>query len=140
MRVQCLARWKRRTPFARFWPNFAFALMAGILSKWRRYSPRTERGTPPFGKVTGREAISDSRRGAAARRAAQPESRDIHLMSNIIIALDGERANVRSNWIVVQNSAQGPQIRGGGVSIDEMVKQDGKWLFRSRKTDRFMPP
>jgi len=94
----------------------------------------------PFGKITGRQAISHQVASMAARRAAQPDARDIHQVTNIIVTLDGERANVRSYWTVVHNTPQGPQVRVGGVSTDEMVKQAGKWLFRYRKTDRLIPP
>ena len=100
----------------------------------------TEDGTweAPFGKTTGRQAISQA--AATGRRDAAGRSSDIHLLSNIVIALDGERANVHLNYVVVHNGPQGPQIRGGGVSADEMVKQSGKWLFHYRKTDRLIPP
>jgi hypothetical protein len=45
---------------------------------------------------------------------------------------------VRSNWTVVQNSPSGPKIGSGGGYADEMVKQNGQWLFRYRKIDRFI--
>jgi hypothetical protein len=38
----------------------------------------------------------------------------------------------------VQNSPEGPKIGSGGGYEDEMVTQDGRWLFRYRKIDRFI--
>jgi uncharacterized protein (TIGR02246 family) len=90
-----------------------------------------------FGKATGRTAIADLARGLR-ERGPQPRPRGIHLVTNIAIALDGERARVRSNWTVVQNSPEGPKIGSGGGYADEMVKQDGEWRFRYRKIDRFI--
>ena len=92
-----------------------------------------------FGKATGHAAIEQLAR-SLREGGTQPRPRGIHLVTNIVIALDGERADVRSNWTVVQNGAHGPQIGSGGAYADEMVKQDGTWRFRYRKIDRFIRP
>ena len=103
----------------------------------------TEDGTwdTAFGKGTGRAAIAALARDIRAR-AGDNLPRAIHLVTNIAIALDstpgGEHAVVRSNWIVVQNSPEGPKIGSGGAYADQMVKQNGSWLFRYRKIDRFI--
>jgi uncharacterized protein (TIGR02246 family) len=99
----------------------------------------TEDGTwdTAFGKATGRTAIADFARGMR-EKGPRPRPRGIHLVTNIVIVLDGDSARVRSNWTVVQNSASGPQIGSGGGYADEMVKQNGKWLFYYRKIDRFI--
>ena len=99
----------------------------------------TEDGTwdTAFGKGTGRAAIAALARDIRAR-AGNNLPRAIHLVTNIAIALDGDRAEIRSNWIVVQNSPDGPKIGSGGAYADQMVKQEGRWLFRYRKIDRFI--
>ena len=99
----------------------------------------TEDGTweTAFGKAAGRAAIADLARGLR-ERGPQPRPRGVHLTTNIVIALDGNRARVRSNWTVVTNSAEGPKIGSGGGYADEMVKQNSQWLFRHRKIDRFI--
>jgi hypothetical protein len=38
----------------------------------------------------------------------------------------------------VQNSPDGPKIGSGGAYEDEMVRQEGRWVFRIRKIDRFI--
>jgi hypothetical protein len=108
----------------------AFADMAALF---------TEDGTwdTAFGKATGRGAIANLARGLR-ERGPQPRPRGIHLVTNIAIALDGDRAQVRSNWTVVQNSPEGPKIGSCGGYADEMVKEAGAWRFRYRKIDRFI--
>jgi SnoaL-like domain len=99
----------------------------------------TENGTwdTAFGKATGRAAIAALARDIRAK-AGDNRQRAVHLVTNIIIALDGARAEIRSNWTVVQNSPQGPKIGSGGAYADEMVKEGGSWRFRYRKIDRFI--
>jgi hypothetical protein len=101
----------------------------------------TENGTwdTAFGRATGRAAIAQLARDIRAK-AGEQRPRGIHLVTNISIALDGASARVRSNWTVVQNSAEGPKIGSGGGYRDELVKEGGQWLFRYRKIDRFIAP
>jgi 3-phenylpropionate/cinnamic acid dioxygenase small subunit len=99
----------------------------------------TEEGTwdTAFGKATGRAAIAELA-SSLRQRGEQPRPRAVHLVTNIAITLDGARAQVRSNWMVMQNGPQGPRIGSGGAYLDEMVRADGRWLFRYRKIDRFI--
>src|SRR5579863_3912442 len=103
----------------------------------------TEDGTwdTAFGKATGRAAIAGHARDIRVR-AGDNRPRAVHLVTNIAIRLaDGpgsETAEVRSNWTVIQNSPEGPKIGSGGGYADQMVKQNGRWLFRYRKIDRFI--
>jgi ketosteroid isomerase-like protein len=90
-----------------------------------------------FGKATGRTAIAGLARDIRAR-AGDNRPRAIHLVTNIVIALDRDTATVRSNWTVVQNDPSGPKIGSGGGYADQMVKEGGRWLFRYRKIDRFI--
>jgi len=88
-----------------------------------------------FGKGTGRaeiEALVRRIRGDA------PRSRAIHHVTNIVIKLAGDTAICRSDWVVVQNSEQGPKIGSAGSYADQMAKQGGVWRFRYRKIDRFI--
>ncbi len=98
----------------------------------------TEDGTwhTDFGQGTGHARIIAHARSLRAGSAPRP--RGVHLTTNIVITLDGERAQVRSNWAVAQNSDGGPLVSSAGGYADEMVKQNGRWLFRYRKIDRFI--
>jgi 3-phenylpropionate/cinnamic acid dioxygenase small subunit len=99
----------------------------------------TEDGTwdTAFGKATGRAAIAKLAADIRAR-AGVNRPRAAHLVTNIVITLDGARAQVRSNWMVMQNSPDGPKIGSGGAYRDEIVQCDGHWLFHYRKIDRFI--
>jgi uncharacterized protein (TIGR02246 family) len=88
-----------------------------------------------FGQGAGRGGIVEH---ARSLRAGGPHPRGVHLTTNIVIALDGDSARVRSNWMVAQNSESGPVVSSAGVYRDEMVKQDGRWLFQYRRIDRFI--
>lgn len=90
-----------------------------------------------FGTATGRTAIAQLARDIRSR-AGDNRPRAIHLVTNIVVALAGEEADVRSNWTVVQNGPQGPKIGSGGGYADRMVKQGGRWLFQYRKINRFV--
>jgi len=98
----------------------------------------TEDGTwhTAFGKATGRAAIAEL--AASLRRGSAPRPRAIHHVTNVVIALDGDAAKIRSNWTTVQNSPEGPKIGSGGAYADEMVKAGGRWLFRYRTIDRYI--
>ena len=89
-----------------------------------------------FGKGTGHAGIEALVR--RLRTSDTPLPRAIHHVTNVVIKVDGATATGFSNWVTVQNSAQGPKIGSAGSYTDEMVRQDGKWLFRYRKIDRFI--
>lgn len=99
----------------------------------------TEDGTwdTAFGKAVGRTAIADLARSLRAR-AGDNRPRAAHLVTNIAITLDGAQAQVRSNWMVMQNSPEGPKLGSGGAYFDEISRRGEKWLFHYRKIDRFI--
>lgn len=87
-----------------------------------------------FGTGTGRAGIV-----AQARSIAKGDRpRRVHLTTNIVIDLDGEAATARSNWVLFQNTPDGPAIGSGGAYVDRLVKVDGTWFFRHRTIDRFI--
>ncbi len=90
-----------------------------------------------FGKATGRPQIAKLAADIRARAGAN-RPRAVHLVTNIVIALKGSQARVRSNWMVMQNSPEGPRIGSGGAYYDEVVQRDGRWLFHYRRNDRFI--
>jgi uncharacterized protein (TIGR02246 family) len=87
-----------------------------------------------FGTGRGRDGIIAQARSIASG----PRPRRVHLTTNIVIDLDGDSATVRSNWILFQNTSSGPAIGSGGAYFDHVVKQDGRWLFRHRRIDRYV--
>ena len=89
-----------------------------------------------FGKGTGRDGVEAFVR--QLRESATVRPRAIHYVTNIVIKLNGTTATAFSNWVTVQNSEQGPKIGSAGSYTDDLLRQDGKWLFRYRKIDRFI--
>jgi hypothetical protein len=89
-----------------------------------------------FGKGTGHAGIEALVR--RLRTSDTPLPRAIHHVTNVVIKVDGATATSFSNWVTVQNSPQGPKIGSAGSYTDDMVKRDGRWLFRYRKIDRFI--
>jgi hypothetical protein len=92
-----------------------------------------------FGTASGRAAIAELAH-SLRERAGAARPRAVHLVTNIAIAVDGERAEVRSNWMVMQNGPMGPKIGSGGAYLDQLAKGAGSWRFRYRKIDRFIVP
>ncbi len=118
--------------------EYCFCLDAGRFEDMA--SLFTEDGTwhTDFGKGVGRAGIIEHAR--SLRSGNTPARRGVHLTTNIVIRLDGDRAQVRSNWIDAQNRDGGPVVSSAGGYADEMVKQGGRWLFLYRKIDRYVAP
>jgi hypothetical protein len=117
--------------------TYCFKLDAGLHEEMAALF--TEDGTwdTAFGTGTGRAGIIAQLRKIAAL-SSDPRSRRIHMTTNIVIELAGDTATARSNWMVFENSAQGPRISSGGEYLDRLAKRDGRWLFQYRKIDRFI--
>jgi hypothetical protein len=109
--------------------NYRFAEMAALFTGDGTWDTAFGKGTGPAGIVAQAEAIS---------KPGSPRPKRVHLTTNIVIDLDGENANVVSNWSVIQNSPTGPKIGSAGAYLDQVVKRDGRWLFQYRKIDRFI--
>jgi hypothetical protein len=96
-----------------------------------------------FGEIIGRDAIRNSlvkRSINMAKRDAEqyPDDRSIthrHLLTNIVIKINGDRAQARSYWShISNNSADGSVVLiSYGHYEDSFIKEDGQWLFSYRK-------
>jgi hypothetical protein len=62
-----------------------------------------------------------------------PGTRRRHQTTNIMIALRGDAATVRSYFMVVRESKEGLAIAVVGRYEDEVVRIDGHWRFQSRR-------
>ncbi len=91
-----------------------------------------------FGKGVGRDGIEALVRKLRGTRPPGQSHRGVHLVTNVVIKLDGASARVLSNWMVAQNSPTGPIVSAAGGYEDDMVEQDGTWRFRRRTIDRFI--
>lgn len=83
------------------------------------------------GRATGPAGIETLLRKIVSESA--PESGRKHFTANIVIRVNGDSAEVISNFLVVRDSATGPVIAVAGTYRDVVVRQGAKWMFRSRE-------
>jgi 3-phenylpropionate/cinnamic acid dioxygenase small subunit len=56
-----------------------------------------------------------------------------HLVTNFVIAINGDRANVQSTFILVRESENGPMIGAVGSYDDVLIRRGPNWLIATRK-------
>jgi hypothetical protein len=56
-----------------------------------------------------------------------------HFTANIIIRLNGDEAEVMSNFLVVRDTSAGPAIAVAGTYHDAVARDGANWRFRSRR-------
>ena len=95
-----------------------------------------------WGEIKGREAIGkfivDGRkRTEEAREKTPPGERPSigrHIISNIVIRIDGDKARGVAYWTHMTSGADGRgTVDFFGHYEDEMVKVNGEWLFARRR-------
>ncbi|MBS0560039.1 MAG: nuclear transport factor 2 family protein [Proteobacteria bacterium] len=118
--------------------EYCFHLDSGRFDDMARLFAADGTWATAYGKATGREAIAALGRKMRAGRPITPATRSVHLVTNFVIKLDGNRAHVLSNWMVAQNGPNGPIVSAAGGYEDDMVKQGGAWLIQTRTIDRFI--
>ncbi len=86
---------------------------------------------PPDFHPRGREEI----KAMIDRMFAKvPPSARAHYITNMKIAVDGDRAEAHARFILVEPSDDGsPRIRLSGHYDDELVREDGQWRFLRRR-------
>lgn len=92
-----------------------------------------------WGEIKGRQAIRDfiDPPGEQPAPAATPEGErprvGRHIISNIVVNIDGDKATGRAYWTHMTTGPTGyGTVDFFGHYEDEMVKVDGEWLFSSR--------
>jgi uncharacterized protein (TIGR02246 family) len=94
------------------------------------------------GIVRGREAIRaevrNMRASFAKREATDAPARPArlrHLVSNVVIRVDGDRATSVAEWFEINNDSRTrwPMVQGYGHFEDEFRRVDGRWLIASHK-------
>ncbi len=80
-----------------------------------------------FQGIRGRARILDEiRKGGLATR---PELFREHITANLIIVLDGDRATVESDLVLLERWGEDPWIFRTGKYTDAMVRDGDEWLF-----------
>jgi len=105
-----------------------------------------------FGAVKGRDQIAPfmeknmrtpnpAVEGAAAAAAPpRPGPRGVHLLTNEIIDIDGDRATSWSKWTYITRNAENkPSIALEGHYDDTFVRENGQWRFLRRVVTADIP-
>jgi 3-phenylpropionate/cinnamic acid dioxygenase small subunit len=87
--------------------------------------------TTPGGRAQGLDAIV-----AQATRNHTPELRTQHLVTDLVVDLDGERARARANYLAVFFTGSGdpapsPRFQIGSVYRFELVRTTGGWRLHT---------
>jgi uncharacterized protein (TIGR02246 family) len=84
----------------------------------------------PVGRAHGREEIE----AVMARTFGGGVGSLVHLITNPVINLDGDRATSDVMWTVVARGADGqPVLSMVGRHKDDLVREGGRWLFQRRR-------
>jgi uncharacterized protein (TIGR02246 family) len=115
--------------------RYAQCLDARDHSGYARLFARDGRWSGRMGEATGPQAIEEMLIGAFGPTPADfRNTRNFHLMSNIIVELDGDAARAESRLVYFARSeAARPVPILAGRYFDEFVREDGRWRFQSRE-------
>ena len=97
--------------------------------------------TGGFGSATGPEAIQ----AMLEEFLGKPEpgyvnKERFHLMTTMVVHVDGDTATARSRFFVFDASPEGQPVPGhAGRYVDQLVRQDSAWKFKSRATHGVIP-
>jgi 3-phenylpropionate/cinnamic acid dioxygenase small subunit len=82
-------------------------------------------------KARGQREIAELARSIVPLPGEGPVRR--HLTTNIVIGLEGDQARVKSNFLMVRESAAGPLLAIAGTYEDLVVRTPAGWRFQHRE-------
>lgn len=123
--------------YGRYLDSLDFKSYSELFARDGEWSGLTTGYTP----VRGPAEIRATMEKAFAERRYDPEHiTNLHLISNVMIQVDGDRGTGYSRWTVVtRNDKDEPFVRISGRYEDEYVREDGRWKFRKRVARREIP-
>ena len=89
--------------------------------------------TTSYGAARGPAEIEKFIAGIVPVKGEGPQRK--HYITNIIIAVDGERANAVSDYLVVRESENGLMPVMGGTYRDQFVKTAAGWRFARKELE-----
>ena len=90
-------------------------------------------------KATGPDEIYALVEGMLGTLLTERSGDDFHLVANIAIELDGDRATSTSTWAYVLRERDTPVLAKLGRYEDELVREDGRWKFQRREAPTIIP-
>jgi uncharacterized protein (TIGR02246 family) len=69
-----------------------------------------------------------------AKASAGPSKGSAHLVTNVRISVDGDKATSVCRWTLVSPGSEGgrPVVTSKGRYEDKLVREDGRWKFKER--------
>ncbi|HEX3838777.1 MAG TPA: nuclear transport factor 2 family protein [Steroidobacteraceae bacterium] len=90
------------------------------------------------GSYRGRKEIQESMEKMFTDAAADiPQGKNFHLLTNVIIDLQGDHATASSKFIFYKMNGAKPEAEVAGRYEDQLVRVGGAWKFKQR---RALPP
>jgi uncharacterized protein (TIGR02246 family) len=91
-------------------------------------------------RATGPEEILALVEGMLGTLLTEHGGDDFHLVANVAIELDGDRATSTSTWAyVLRGEDDTPVLAKLGRYEDELVREDGRWRFKHRRAPVDVP-
>jgi len=90
-------------------------------------------------KATGPDEIYALVEGMLGTLLTERSGDDFHLVANVAIELDGDRATSTSTWAYVLRERDTPVLAKLGRYEDELVREDGRWRFQHRDAPSDVP-
>ena len=87
--------------------------------------------TTTYGSARGRAQIEALLTSVVPKPGEGPQRK--HYITNIVITLAGDRADARSDYLVVRESDGGLMPVMGGTYMDTFVKREGGWQFARKQ-------
>jgi hypothetical protein len=85
-----------------------------------------------FGSFKGPAAIEAAMVKSFANATDIPKGTNFHMMSNVIIDLQGDRATASSKWIFFKMDGSKPEGAIAGRYDDVLIRENGQWKFLKR--------
>jgi uncharacterized protein (TIGR02246 family) len=97
--------------------------------------------TGGFGSATGPAAIQEMlEKNLGKPEAGFVNKSNFHLMTTVVVDVDGDTAKVRSRYLFVTASPENrPTPALAGRYVDEFVRENGAWKIKKRTTHGVIP-
>lgn len=125
-----LQRVEDRLAIQELFNQYASHLDAGEFGLYASlFSARGEVKLGPMGRARGREAIE----ALMVKSLGEHVGKSYHIISNPIIHLDGDRATSQVMWtVILRGDNDQPVVGMIGSHRDELIREQGQWLFLTR--------
>lgn len=91
-------------------------------------------------RAVGPDAIYELVAGMTGTLLTERTGDDYHVVANVTIEVDGDRATATSTWMyVVRAEGDVPELAKIGHYEDQLVREDGAWRFALRRAPTDIP-